>query len=260
MRHFITLVLTTAACGPTALAAESATPLPDTSAVLDRIHAQMCAHDDAGALATAKDFFERSHTVPALSGVRDSYILGAWARIASAYPPARSAIMSIRDRDADALVAGDDIADAVGRGEPPNAPFVEIAAIDEYFGDERHAIALFKRLDEQKPKLAELCFQAVQEQLLAAGERQLCLKHLGDPLGHIDRRLQMYREMIAMAPNLAEEEKSSLRKQVDFIVAALAANDHLDDCRKIGQRADLQELFPDWANHVDRVVERHRDY
>src|SRR4051812_30542503 len=60
--------------------------------------------------------------VPALAGVRVSFALSDWARLAAAYPPARQALADARDRAAEAMLAG------CGR----RALFAEVAALNRH--------------------------------------------------------------------------------------------------------------------------------
>ena len=54
MKHMsLLLAMAMGATANASFSAETTTPLPDPRGVLERIHMQMCAHDDAGALATA---------------------------------------------------------------------------------------------------------------------------------------------------------------------------------------------------------------
>jgi len=246
-------------------------PLLDKCSILDQAHRLVLAHDDAGAAQVLEDYFESSRSVPALLGVRNSYIISEWACVAATYPPARSAALALRDRDSTRLLAGDDIPD--GRRNPvqniPNDLFIEIASIDEHFGENAHAVTLFIRLDEQKPHLAWFCFAAIRDRLFAVGKNELCLKYIGDPLDYVKLAIEVHASEQAfeqsaqaarMPAEVLEAELRYFRHDMDFVVSVLAESGKLEVCHVIGQNPDLMRIFPGWTVHVDRLVERHRDF
>lgn len=84
---------------------------------------------------------------PALYGVRRSFALGLWTELGKAYPKALDALRSTRSDKAEALL----------RGEGGPELFLDIAAIDAQFGDTAPTYALFLRLTNAFPDLAQQC-------------------------------------------------------------------------------------------------------
>ena len=231
----------------------------------------MLAHDDAGAAKVLEDYFESSRSVPALLGVRNSYIISAWACVAATYPTARAAALSLRDRDSTALLAGDDIPDGTHHfsQDIPNDLFIESASIDENFGEDAHAVTLFMRLDEQKPNLARYCFAAMRDRLLAVGKYELCMKYLGGPLDYVKLAIAVHGGQLAfeqsaqaapMPAYVLEAEQRYFRHDMDFVVAELAQSGRLEACHVIALNPGLVRIFPGWTDQVDRLVERNRDF
>src|ERR1039458_7350242 len=59
----------------------------------------------------------------------------------------------------------------------------DVEAINRTLKDEDATYALFKTLRESDPRLVEECYPHLRDLLLAKGEYQWCLSHLGDPQG-----------------------------------------------------------------------------
>jgi hypothetical protein len=130
---------------------------------------------DAGDFAKALERHEWFHNNalrinPAFSGVRLSFALSDWARLADMYPPALASLQATRDSGAKGLEAG------------KAGPFIfqEVQSINEVLGAVPQTIALFKTLDRKNPDLAEKCFIFIKEILLDQGETDLFTRYAGD--------------------------------------------------------------------------------
>lgn len=132
-------------------------------------------------------------TAPELNGVRLSYALGDWAELAEAYPPARAALESVRDREAARLIGGNGTA----------SQFIEVAAINQALQIERLSYLLFVELDQRFPALATACAVTALPALLLCEDYALARRYLPAPQQHVAalaRRLDEDVEWLANAP------------------------------------------------------------
>ena len=125
---------------------------------------------------------------------------------AGAYPKAKQALLNIRDNNTREITEGRGYADM----------FLEVRAINRELQDDDATYALFKTVRDSDPKLADQCFYYLQDLLVAKGEYQWCLKHLGDPqerFNSIRQRLDMDRDnQKRMAETMSTEPRNEWRK------------------------------------------------
>jgi hypothetical protein len=126
----------------------------------------------------------------ALAGVRLSYALGEWIELGEKYPPARDALLSVRDGATRALE----------KGKGSFRQFADVAAINRHMQDDARTVRLFKLLDQDDPELARQCYAVAERALVESGEFSTCLSYLGD-LGH---RLEAIRQSYQMTLEIAE--------------------------------------------------------
>jgi hypothetical protein len=105
------------------------------------------------------------------AALRLSYILGAWAKLAEEYLPARQALVQARDDASERLLAGGDA-----------ALFTDIRAINDKLGDLQNTYRLFLRLPDD---LARQCAHAALPSLMACGDYALARRFLADPQRHL---------------------------------------------------------------------------
>jgi hypothetical protein len=108
---------------------------------------------------------------PAYYGVRLSFALGAWARLAKAHPPARDALIQVRDATARRLL----------RGEGGLRAFDEVEAINSELGDRRATYELFRQLREMQPGVADACADLAWETAADFDDFVLARACVGDP-------------------------------------------------------------------------------
>ena len=115
----------------------------------------------------------------ALYGVRLSFALSDWKRLADKYPPALASLEATRDSGAKGLEAG--------TASP--SMFHDVQSINEILGAVQQTITLFKTLDTKNPDLAKKCFRFAQETLLAQGETDLFTRYAGDLVTYLKTQI-----------------------------------------------------------------------
>lgn len=109
--------------------------------------------------------------------LRLSYVLNAWAKLAEEYLPARQALVALRERDSERLLAGDgsDI-------EGDSVLFNDVRAINDKLGDAQHTYQLFQRLPAS---LTRECANSALPSMMACGDFTLAHTYLPHPDAHL---------------------------------------------------------------------------
>jgi hypothetical protein len=126
----------------------------------------------------------------ALAGVRLSFVLGEWIKLGQKYPPARDALLSVRD----------EATMAFGNGKGSFTLFMEVAAINQHLQDDARTVQLFKLLHQVDPELAKQCYAVAERALVESGEYATCISYLAD----LEPRLEAIRQSGQMTLEIAE--------------------------------------------------------
>ena len=116
--------------------------------------------------------------------LRLSYVLNAWAKLAEEHLPARQALVALRDRDAERLLAGagSDGTDTGADIDTDANLFNDVRAINDKLGDLQHTYHLFQRLPAD---LAQECANSALPSMMACGDFKLAHNYLPDPDEHL---------------------------------------------------------------------------
>ena len=114
--------------------------------------------------------------------VRITSALSEWEELGRRYPQAKQALIEIRDKKTREI--------AEGRGYAQL--FQDVQAINHELQDDDATYALFKTVRDSDPKLVDQCYFHLQDLLVAKGEYQWCLRHLGDPQARFDSIRQSF--------------------------------------------------------------------
>jgi tetratricopeptide (TPR) repeat protein len=156
--------------------------------------------DYAGALEKQVWFHNNALAVrPGYYGVRLSFALADWVELGKKYPPAMEKLKSIRDEKAARLSAGAKDRDL----------FDDVVSINEYVGEPKKTIELFRRIDASDAEFASKVYELADAALLGGKEYELARKHLGDPTVRFARaKAEFERGM-----RYAKEKKSDASRQ-----------------------------------------------
>jgi hypothetical protein len=136
---------------------------------------------------------------PGMRGVRSSFAVGDWGRLAVAYPPARDAMIATRDRAVarlkDPSVLRDD-------GNPGVAldDLQGVLALNEELRRPEDIVALVRWLDEHRPDLAVEGASVVRAVLVAEGELEVAARYLGDANAAVEAWAAVLNEQTADEP------------------------------------------------------------
>jgi hypothetical protein len=176
----------------------------------------------------------------ALAGVRLSFALDEWVQLGQRYPPAMSALCSIRD---DAIKVLED-------GKRSVKLFMDVAAINRYLRDDARTVQLFKSLHRGQPELAGQCYPVAERVLVESGEYATCISYLTDLEERLEAIRQSYRMTLEIAagnlvlgsPEAGLKEYASLKfvEETNRLIAILEGVGRIQD-----------------ANHVRAFVRTH---
>jgi len=130
------------------------------------------AGDYAVALEQHLAFHEASANAPGMAAVRLSFALIDWLSLAERYPPARDALVTLKDNDKALLLAG----------EGDLTHFRDFAAINQALELQEESVEVFLSLEERFPAQATIYYLVLEDQLFEREDYEVIARHIGDPL------------------------------------------------------------------------------
>ena len=172
---------------------------------------------------------------PAFCGVRVSFALAAWVELGETYPPAREALVEIRDAKSHELL----------RGGAGREAFEDVEAIDSHLGDHRATYELFRRLREVQPGVAESCADLAWETAAAFDDFALARACIHDPptqvrawTEELNEDVSFIRvEMPGPPPQLEDATVETFARRVALLLSVLASVG--EGARAAALRADV---------------------
>lgn len=182
------------------------------------------AHSEGAFDSALKDYiwlFDASAADAETAPLRLSYVLSAWAKLAEEHLPARHALVDLRDRDSQRLLAQAD-------GDAAEALFNDIRAINDKLGDLQNTYHLFQQLPQA---LAQQCARSALPSMMACGDFALASRHLPQPMQHLAQAAALLNERRAGFNVLTTAGMSALLAEVYNYINELAlVLDLLSDC------------------------------
>lgn len=169
-----------------------------------------------------------------MGGVRLSFALSDWYKLAQDYPPAMEKLIEIRDAATEKVLTGKDVFDW----------FHDMASIDKTLGEESHTKQTFETLDSTFPKAAKLAFPVAQPALIEGKAYALCSKYYAEPTADFARfseGFQMHKKMAEdprfKGGGLLDFGKKSFTNQTTTLIAILAVNARNEEAKEIASAA-----------------------
>jgi hypothetical protein len=150
---------------------------------------------------------------PALVGVRLSYALADWVELGKIYPEAMQALVAVRDRKAKALL----------EGKGSFQVFHDVAAINGFLHQEQETVALFQRLHQSNPTLAQTCYHVAEPYLASHQEYEVCSAYVPDPIARLEKIRHLWQIQLELADENPTLGKAHLR---DYAEAKFATEVH----------------------------------
>ena len=144
---------------------------------------------------------------PSQVGVRLSFALSQWMELARRYPPARVALIEIRDRDARQFS---------GRGGSFDL-FMGISFINQAISEDYVTAALFKSVQGRNPKLARQCYPLAEHLLVEAGEYDRCAPFIQDAQERFDQIHTKWTSTLKAGERTPEASRALLGKEAQRV-------------------------------------------
>jgi hypothetical protein len=176
-------------------------------------------------------FHEESKKSPSLGGVRLSYALSSWIKLSEKYPPAKKALVDIRDKNDRALLDG--------TGNFRN--FHDLSAINRHLKEEDKTYETFKALHDKYPKLAKRCYRVARDLLVDKKEYQICGQYIIDPILAYER-IRYSRELnLSMMRTKPKRNTPGMRQYTDdsFIKSTCQL---IEILMGLGKKAEAEEI------------------
>jgi hypothetical protein len=150
---------------------------------------------------------------PGYYGVRLSFALSAWIELGEAYPPARAALIGIRDAKVQRL----------HRGEGDPEIFHDVEAINSHLGDQRATYELFRHLRAVQPAIADACAHMAWETAAAFDDFVLARACIDDPSAELRAWAEWLNENISFMQAEVPEPRAELEEEAAAMFAERVA-------------------------------------
>ncbi len=187
----------------------------------------------AEALAKHLWFFHHALDIDAsFYGVRLSFALSAWRRLAEDYPPAYQALIETRDA-----------CEHEFQKSPEHATFHDAAALNQVLEETRRTVDLFVSTASAQPEMAKSLYKIAEEHLVAHGCYAVC-----DPFLETSKRMEQAAEVYQMNKQLEATRDNTENNppeiadkmythEVATLVALLVQNNRPDEAQQAGDTA-----------------------
>ena len=133
---------------------------------------------------------------PSMSGVRLSFALGGWRRLAEVYPPAMEALVETRDQTTA----------RVENGSGGWNAFHDVQSLNESLGDESLTVELFEQLHETRPELAQRVWGMAKSDVITARRYELAKRYIGNPMHSLAAIRRSYERNQTLYGSLNDEQ------------------------------------------------------
>ena len=171
---------------------------------------------------------------PSMYGVRLSFALSYWKRLADKYPPALKALKDIRDANVK------EMEDGTGDGRL----FHDVVALNRTLGEETKTITLFESIAKNDPQMAKDCWGTAKEAVFKEKRYDLAQQYVKSVSKEFDRVERNYERKIKMYANpdmggeqFKEYNENRLVKEALQLIEVSLAIGKRDDALAIQKRA-----------------------
>ncbi len=171
---------------------------------------------------------------PAQTGVRLSFAMQDWMKLADVYPPAVAKLKAYRDEAASNVKAGRKVWES----------YQDLVAINRSLREEAQTKDLFLLLHTQNPRDARRVFAIAEPALVRSKEYKVCNDYL-EPETSFERTVSMFRHNKELAKkekkyggqNLLNFNDKSFTNKITTLVALLVVNDRQPEAQKVASDA-----------------------
>lgn len=184
--------------------------------------------------------FSHRHALEAADshfGVRLSFALSDWARLAAVFPPALEALRATRRDAADV---------AVSPGDPER--FLEAVSIDLYLNDDAATYALIGAVEDAHPaSLDDFVDHRTLDLLIGRGEYRRALRWVVDPWRSFASDVEIFGLANPGIPDHEEWRRRSFVDDTRRLLVILVGAGRADDAQRMATEAAIVLDDPDFA-------------
>lgn len=179
-------------------------------------------------------FHEASKEMLGMGGVRLSFALGLWMKLAEQYPPALEAFIELRNRKKNSLLNGEGNFD----------DFHDLSAINRELDETDDTGSVFMQIYKNDPEQSKAYYNLVEDFLIAKKEYEICGECIGNPhsryleIEHLHQVAERYNKKRPNSPHysenceLAEERYVQSVSRLLEILIGLNKNDIANNIQK----------------------------
>ncbi len=183
---------------------------------------------------------------PSMVGVRLSFALSYWMRLAREYPPAMEKLVAVRDQALRDAKSGNDV-----RGN-----FHDFLSINRYLGDTQLTADAFKSLEQQESNVAKSLFSLARPALIKAGEYELSAKYINPETTVTQMRLSLKRHVDGtddkrqqeMLDRMADYTKNRVINDAATTAALLIIAERDDEAEQFVAQIEAEWAKTKWEN------------
>lgn len=159
-----------------------------------------------------------------------------WIDLATIYPPAKEALIAIRDRKTKTIKKAKAKPLIYINDKKPNL-FHDVVSINEYLSEEEKSLSLFEYLDKNNPAVAEENWLLIKDDVIAAKRFDLAVKYMGKPMDAFNNARKAYSISLKVENILGDEYRgvsndSFVKDVLNIIKVAVAT----------GKKAEAKEI------------------
>ena len=123
-----------------------------------------------------------------MTGVRLSFALSDWLELGEKYPPARIALVDIRDQKTEELMSGDENRDF----------FSDVTSLNRVLEQSEKTVSLFEKIDASNPDAAKKYWVFAEDSVIEAERYDLVRKYIEDPVTEFAKLKEDYDSMVEL--------------------------------------------------------------
>jgi hypothetical protein len=182
-------------------------------------------------------FFQNAVAVnPLMYGIRRSFAISSWCKLAEKFPPAIDRLKSVRQMASENVMMGVEVVES----------FRDLAAISERLNDNKTVCSIFHFLHEEQPANATLVYRYAQAALVAEAEYSICNHYLDSNIA-TDILISKYHRLCSARQAISEQRQRSAKRQLvrsaGTIVALLTVNEQMNKATDLARR--FSDVFGD---------------
>lgn len=138
---------------------------------------------------------------PALRGVRRSFALAYWVELGAVFPPARDALISVRNMKRNALMEQTEEAGF----------FADVAAINHYLEDQPDTYQLFLAIHRSAPAVAGKYIDAAMPAIVGSQDYVLARSYISNPESALAYLLNDFNDSVDRANTVSDKRRRKSR-------------------------------------------------